>query len=98
MVLAVAGAGLAACWQLMPQSAGLAPGLMAIAAVTLAGAVVALLARSGWLCSAAATGPLTGRVVALRRKSLSAVFQRQLNPDAAGHARPRAPSAARPAA
>jgi Family of unknown function (DUF6412) len=29
----------------------------------------------------------------LRAKSLGAVFQRQLNPDAAGHVRPRAPGA-----
>ncbi|HYK29753.1 MAG TPA: DUF6412 domain-containing protein, partial [Streptosporangiaceae bacterium] len=40
---------------------------------------------------------LPARTSALWRKSRGAAFQRQLNPDAAGHARPRAPSA-RPAA
>ena len=50
---------------------------------------------SHWLTGA---GPLLQQAVAMRRKSWGAVFQRQLNPDAAGHARPRAPSAAPAAA
>lgn len=66
---------------------------MAVAAVALAGAIIALLAQSGWLGRAVTAGPLLRRATALRRKSWGAVYQRQLNPDAAGRARPRAPSA-----
>jgi hypothetical protein len=98
IVFAVASAGLVACWQLTAHSVSTPSGLMAIAAVMLAGAVVALLARSGWLRDPASTGPAIRRGVALRRKSWGAVYQRQLNPDAAGHARPRAPSVAPAAA
>jgi Family of unknown function (DUF6412) len=45
-----------------------------------------------------ASRPLTGRTRALREKSYGAAFQRQLNPDAEGRARPRAPGAAPAAA
>ena len=72
--------------------------LMAIAAVTLAGAVIAILARSAWLASAQQSGALLQRAIAERRKSWGAVFQRQRDPDAAGRSRPRAPSAAPAAA
>jgi hypothetical protein len=68
--------------------------LMAIAAITLAGAVIAMLARSARLTSTEQAGALLKRAIAERRKSWGAVFQRQRNPDAAGRARPRAPSAA----
>jgi Family of unknown function (DUF6412) len=97
-LLAIASAGLAACTELAPHSAGTPSGLMAIAALALAATLVALLAQSEWLSELASSGPLVGRAVALRRKSWSAAFQRQLNPDAPGHARPRAPSAAPAAA
>jgi uncharacterized protein YcfJ len=72
--------------------------LIALAAVVLAGLAVAFLARAGRVASAVTAGPLRGRVRALREKARSAVFQRQLNPDADGHRRPRAPSAAPAAA
>jgi hypothetical protein len=91
-VLAVASAVLAL------HALGTPSGLVAIAAAALAGTVVALLAQSAWLAELAASGPLPGRAAALRRKSWSAAFQRQLNPDAPGRARPRAPSAAPAAA
>jgi Family of unknown function (DUF6412) len=97
-LLAVASAGLAACLQLASHSLGTPSGLMTIAAVALAGTVVALLAQAAWRGELAATAPLIGRAVALRRKSWSAAFQRQLNPDAPGHTRARAPSAAPAAA
>jgi hypothetical protein len=71
---------------------------MAIAAVTLAGAIIAILARSARLASAQQSGALLKRAIAERRKSWGAVFQRQRDPDAAGRARPRAPSAASAAA
>jgi hypothetical protein len=71
---------------------------MAIAAITLAGAVIAILARSARLTSAEQAGASLKRAIAERRKSWGAVFQRQRNPDAAGRARPRAPSAAPAAA
>jgi hypothetical protein len=72
--------------------------LIAIAALTLAGAVIAMLARSARLASAEQAGALLQRDLSERRKSRGAVFQRQRNPDAAGRARPRAPSAALAAA
>jgi hypothetical protein len=70
--------------------------LLAVTAIALVGMAVALLAHGA---SAPVTaGPLTGRAVALREKAWSAAYQRQLDPSAAGRARPRAPSAAPAAA
>lgn len=97
-VLSIAAAELAACWQLMSHSATSPAQVMAVAAAGLAGVIIALLAQSGWLAGAITAGPLLRRAIALRRKSWGAVYQRQLNPDAAGRARPRAPSAAPTAA
>jgi hypothetical protein len=91
-------AAVAAGWQLASHALVTPSALMAIGAVVVAGVVVGLLARSGWLGRTLTAGPLLRRAVALRRKSWGAVFQRQLDPDAAGHARPRAPSAAPAAA
>ncbi len=88
----IATGELAACWQLAPHRAAPAA-LMAAAAVTLAAAIVGLLAQSGCLAIALLAGPLLRRSAALRRKSWGAAFQRQRNPDAAGRARPRAPTA-----
>jgi hypothetical protein len=95
--LGIVSISLAACWQLTPHGLAGSSGLMALAAVALAGAALALLIRSGFLAGLRA-GPLVRRAVALRRKSWGAAFQRQRDPDAAGHARPRAPSAAPAAA
>jgi Family of unknown function (DUF6412) len=75
-----------------------ASGLMALAAVALTGMAVAFLAHGARIAAAVTARPLTGRVVALREKAWSAAFQRQLDPDAAGRPRPRAPSAAPAAA
>lgn len=98
-VLATAAAAVAACWQLTPAHAATSPAqMLSIAAAGLAAIVLALLAQSGWLASAITAGPLLRRAAALRRKSWGARFQRQLNPDAAGRTRPRAPSAAPAAA
>ena len=95
----IALAALALWWQLLTAQADARPSAMlSIAAVALAGVIVTLLAQSARLASALQGGPLLQRAVALRRKSWSAAFQRQLNPDAAGHVRPRAPSAAPAAA
>jgi Family of unknown function (DUF6412) len=69
-----------------------ASGLMALAAVALTAMLVAFLAHGARVAAAVTARPLV-RAVALREKSWSAAFQRQLNPDAAGRARPRAPSA-----
>lgn len=79
--------------------AGSAPttGLMVLAAVALTGVLAAVLAYGGRAAVLTAR-PLTARANAQRDKSLGAAFQRQLNPDAAGRARPRAPSAAPAAA
>jgi hypothetical protein len=95
----IAAAALSAWWQPTTAQASARPSaVLAIAAVALACAIVTLLAQAGWLASALQDGPLLERAAALRRKSWNAVFQRQLNPDAPGHARPRAPSAAPAAA
>jgi hypothetical protein len=72
--------------------------LTALAATVLAGAMltvlVALLTSVGGLSRTAASLPLTRRARALQEKSWRAAFLRQRDPDAAGRARPRAPSAA----
>jgi Family of unknown function (DUF6412) len=96
-LLAVASPTLFACWQLAPHSLSTPSGLMAIAAVALAGALLVLLAQCS-LRGDPAAGPVIRRTVALRMKSWDAVFQRQLNPDAAGRTRPRAPTVAPAAA
>lgn len=69
-----------------------ASGLMAVAAIALTGMLVAFLAHGARIAAAVTARPLV-RAATLREKSWSAAFQRQLNPDAAGRARPRAPSA-----
>jgi hypothetical protein len=96
-VLGIASAELAACWQLTAHVPTGSAGLLALAAVALASAAIVLLTRSAWLPGVSA-GPLLRRASALRRKSWAAAFQRQLDPDARGRSRPRAPSAAPAAA
>jgi hypothetical protein len=79
-------------------AAGPSPsGLMAVAAVALTGMLVAFLAHGARIAAPVSARPLV-RAATLRVKSWSAAFQRQLNPDAAGRSRPRAPSAALTAA
>jgi hypothetical protein len=77
-------------------------GLTALAATVLAGAMLAamlaLLTSVAGVSRAAAALPLIRRARALREKSWRAAFLRQRDPDAAGRARPRAPSAAPAAA
>jgi hypothetical protein len=77
-------------------------GLTALAATVLAGAmlaaVVTLLTSVASVSRTAAALPLIRRARALREKSWRAAFLRQRDPDAAGRARPRAPSAAPAAA
>jgi hypothetical protein len=72
--------------------------LTALAGAMLAGAafaaVLALLTSVAGLARATASIPLIRRARALREKSWRAAFLRQRDPDAAGRARPRAPSAA----
>jgi Family of unknown function (DUF6412) len=76
--------------------------LTAVAAAVLAGAmlaaVLALLTSVAGMSRAAGALPLIRRARALREKSWRAAFLRQRDPDAAGRARPRAPSAAPAAA
>jgi Family of unknown function (DUF6412) len=66
--------------------------LLAVAVLALVGLAVALLAHGA--STPATAQPLTSRAVALQKKAWSAGYQRQLDPGAAGRARPRAPSAA----
>jgi hypothetical protein len=96
--LAAALTPLAASWQLIAHPQMTPSGVLAFAAVVLAGLALAVLAHGARIADAVTARPLTSRASALREKSRGAVFQRQLNPDAAGHARPRAPSAAPAAA
>ena len=73
--------------------------MTALAATVLAGAVLAAgLALLTSVVSGTAALPLIRRARALREKSWRAAFLRQRDPDAAGRARPRAPSAALAAA
>jgi len=95
---AVAAAAVVSWLQPTGHALPLASELIAIAAMTLAGVAIGMLARSARLASAEQAGALLKRALSERRKSWSAVFQRQRNPDAAGRARPRAPSAAPAAA
>ena len=77
-------------------------GLSALAAAVLAGAMLAaalvLLTSVAGASGLTAAIPLIQRASALREKSWRAAFLRQRDPDAAGRARPRAPSAALAAA
>jgi hypothetical protein len=91
--LALAFAPLAACWQLVAHPLMTPSGMLGFAAVVLAGLALAFLAHGARIAAAGTAHPLTGRASALREKARGAVFQRQLDPDAAGRSRPRAPSA-----
>ncbi len=84
---------LAGYWQEASHAVTSPSGLMALGAVVLTGMLVAFIAHGARITAAVTARPLTGRAVALREKSWSAAFQRQRDPDAAGRARPRAPSA-----
>jgi hypothetical protein len=84
---------LAGYWHLASQALTTPSGLLALAAIALTGMLVALIARNAGVTAALTTLPLTSRATALREKAWLARFQRQLDPDAAGRARPRAPSA-----
>lgn len=80
----------------LPGIAGpaLAPsGLAVLAAITLTGMLIALLAHSGRVAAAVTAIPQGRRAAALREKSWRAAFLPQRDPDAAGRARPRAPTA-----
>ncbi len=103
-MLAMAGSALAAAaghaadagwllWALLLAGAAAKPaGLMMLAAVTLTCLLLALLAHSARTATAAGVCPQLSRAAALREKSWRAAFVPQLDPDAPGRARPRAPS------
>ena len=88
----------------LPSPSGVwgSAGLTALATAVLAGAmlaaVLALLASVARLSRTAAAIPMIRRTSGMREKSWRAAFLRQRDPDAAGRARPRAPSAAPAAA
>ena len=84
---------LAGYWPVSGHAAATPSGLIAVAAIALTGVIISFLAQSARIAAAVTARPLTGRAAALREKSWSAAFQRQLDPDARGRARPRAPSA-----
>jgi hypothetical protein len=89
---------LAGSWHLASHALTTPAGLLALAAVALTGMLVALIARNASVAAALTALPLARRSAALREKSWLARFQRQLDPDAAGRPRPRAPSAVQAAA
>jgi hypothetical protein len=89
---AAALTGSAAWLQLALGPAGKPSGLMTLAAVTLTCLLVALLVQCARTAAAATAVPLAARAAALREKSWRAAFVPQLDPDAPGRARPRAPS------
>lgn len=68
------------------------PGMTALAAVVLAGLLVALAALAARTAGLTLAAPLVSRSAALREKAWCAAFLRQRDPDAAGRPRPRAPS------
>ena len=88
--------GLALSALVLPGSAP--SGLLVLAAITLTGMLVALLAHSARVAAAVTAIPQGRRASALREKSWRAGFLPQRDPDAAGRARPRAPTAAPAAA
>ena len=100
-MLTAALLSLLVCWQLaihstttpFGQSQGSASGMLAVAALVLTGLALAILAHAATIATAVTTRPLTGRAIALRAKSRGARPQRELDPDAPGHVRPRAPGA-----
>jgi hypothetical protein len=105
MAMTVLGSLLAMLAGLLRDLAQLAvspSGLTALAGAVLAGAVFAavlvLLTSVASVSRATAALPMIRRVSALREKSWRAAFLRQRDPDAAGRARPRAPSTAQAAA
>jgi hypothetical protein len=98
ITLAIALAPLATWWQLAGHPPSMPASALAFAAVALVVTLIAVIARARLTDATIPAGPLLRRAVALRRKSWGAVFQRQRDPDAAGRARPRAPSAAPAAA
>ncbi len=105
MAMTVLGSLLALLAGLLRDLAQLAvspSGLTALAGAVLAGAVfaavLALLTSVVGVSRSAAALPMIRRASALREKSWRAGFLRQRDPDAAGRARPRAPSAALAAA
>jgi hypothetical protein len=85
-----------------PSGAWGSAGLTALATAVLAGAmlaaVLALLASVARFSRTAGAIPMIRRTSRMREKSWRAAFLRQRDPDAAGRARPRAPSAAPAAA
>jgi Family of unknown function (DUF6412) len=86
-------AQLAGYWPVPGHVVATPSGLITVAAIALTGVIISILAQGARIAAAVTGRPLIGRAVALREKSWSAAFQRQLNPDAPGRARPRAPSA-----
>jgi hypothetical protein len=71
--------------------------MLVMSAATLA-AMVVLIASIVSTSRGPAAQPVLRRVATLREKSWRVAFLRQRDPDSAGHARPRAPSAASAAA
>ena len=72
---------------------GPSSGLLVLAAITLTGMLVALLADGARVAAAATAGPLTCQAAAFRAKSWRAAYLPQRDPDGPGRPRPRAPSA-----
>jgi uncharacterized protein DUF6412 len=90
------GKALAGVWTLAMPALGPDSGLLAVAVLTAAAALFALLlvSRGNWSVST----PLPGLATALRERSRQAAYIPLRDPDAAGRPRPRAPGLRSPAA
>jgi hypothetical protein len=89
---------LAGLWQIAAHLPAAPTGTTALAATALAttvlaGVMIAALVVGGLPTRGFGPAPLISRAAALRKKSWSAAFIPQRDPDAPGNTRPRAPSA-----
>jgi len=82
-----------ACWHTLVHSVTTPSGLMVLAAVVLAGSIVAAIVHCARIASASASSSLPVRSMAQGMDCRPPVVRRQFDPDAAGRTRPRAPGA-----
>lgn len=90
------GQVVAGVWTLVLPALGQDSGLLAVAVLTAAAALFALLLVSG--SNRSVSTPSPGLATALRERSRQAAYIPQRDPDAAGRPRPRAPGLSSPTA
>ena len=82
-----------ACWHILMHSLTTPSGLMVMAALVIAGTILAAVVRCGVRASRLASNSPPVRLTAQRVDCRAVLVLRQFDPDAAGRARPRAPGA-----